>query len=66
MNTAITRLSMQSQRVEEKRTDARIESQARAEHLRQQDLQALKQKDHEVRQRPDPAAEKGRHVDARA
>ena len=66
MNSSISRLSMQSERIQEKRMDARLESQARVEHAQQQDLQALKRLDHENRKRADPAAEKGRHVDRMA
>lgn len=66
MNAAISRLSLQSERIQEKRMDAKVESQARVEHARQQDLQDLKRLDHENRKRPDPAAEKGRHVDRMA
>lgn len=66
MDTSISRLSVQSERVQEKRMDARIQSQARADHAQQQDLLALKRRDQEIRNRPDPAAEKGRHVDRMA
>lgn len=66
MNSSISRLSMQSERIQEKQMDARVESQARSEHARHQDLLAIKRLDHENRTRPDPAAEKGRHVDRMA